>query len=338
MKFVDEAVIKVEAGNGGNGCVSFRREKFIPKGGPDGGDGGDGGSVYVIADQNLNTLADFRFKRTHKAERGTDGMGKNRTGKSGEDYYIKVPVGTSIYDINTKEILGDVTQDGQSLLVAKGGFHGLGNSRYKSSVNRAPRQFSNGGVGEIRELHLELKVLADVGLLGIPNAGKSSLIRAISAAKPKVAAYPFTTLYPNLGVVRVDDNKSFVMADIPGIIQGAALGAGLGFKFLKHLSRNRILLHLLDVGSSNVTNIIKEYNTVVLELENYGHEVDKIPRWLVFTKVDLLPKAEADEICKIILAKTSWKGRAYKISSLTQQGTKELVYDLMQELQRQKDA
>jgi GTP-binding protein len=248
MKFVDEAVIEVAAGKGGSGCLSFRREKYIPKGGPDGGDGGDGGSVYLEADENLNTMVDYRYQRRFRAENGSPGQGRNCTGKSGEDLILKVPVGTTVIDVDTDEVLGDLSELGQRLKVAQGGFHGLGNTRYKSSINRAPRQTSPGSEGEKRRLKLELKLLADVGLLGMPNAGKSTLIRAISAAKPKVADYPFTTMVPNLGVVRVDPLRSFVVADIPGLIEGAAEGAGLGIRFLKHLTRNRLLLHLVDLA------------------------------------------------------------------------------------------
>lgn len=248
MKFVDEARITVEAGDGGNGCVSFRREKYIPLGGPDGGDGGDGGNVYLVATHNLNTLVDFRFHSVFRAERGQNGSGGNCTGKAGADCHVRVPPGTAVHDAHTGERLGDLTGENQTLLVAKGGWHGLGNTRYKSSVNRAPRQSSPGTPGEKRELRLELSVIADVGLLGLPNAGKSSLIRAISHARPRVADYPFTTLHPNLGVVRVDENRSFVMADIPGLIEGASEGAGLGFRFLKHLSRTRLLLHVIDIA------------------------------------------------------------------------------------------
>ncbi len=338
MKFVDEAIIKVEAGDGGNGCVSFRREKYIPRGGPNGGDGGDGGDVYVIANEGLNTLADFRFKRIFKAERGTNGMGQNRTGKCGDDFYLEVPIGTIVSDMETEEILGDVTKHQQQLLVAKGGFHGLGNTRYKSSVNRAPRQFSNGTEGEKRSLHLELKVLADVGLLGLPNAGKSSLVRAISSAKPKVADYPFTTLHPNLGVVRVDDSRSFVVADIPGIIAGAADGAGLGLEFLKHLSRNRLLLHIIDLDPQAQVESTQAYRLITAEIEKYGNKINKIKRWLVFNKIDLLKKAEVDKICETIISAIGWQDKVYKISAIKNQGTEQLVYDLMQELERQKNA
>lgn len=248
MKFVDEASIKVFAGNGGNGCLSFRREKYIPRGGPDGGDGGDGGSVILEADENLNTMVDYRFVRSYRAENGETGRSRNCTGKSGEDLILRVPVGTTIIDEDSAEVLGDLAAHGDRLIVAQGGWHGLGNARYKSSTNRAPRQTSPGTEGEQRALKLELKVLADVGLLGLPNAGKSTLIRAVSAARPKVADYPFTTLVPNLGVVKVDAHRSFVVADIPGLIEGASDGAGLGIRFLKHLTRNRILLHLVDMA------------------------------------------------------------------------------------------
>lgn len=338
MKFVDEAIIKIEAGDGGNGCVSFRREKYIPRGGPNGGDGGDGGDMYVIANEGLNTLADFRFKRIFKAERGTNGMSRNCTGKSGEDFYLQVPIGTIISDLETEEILGDVTRHEQMLLVAKGGFHGLGNTRYKSSVNRAPRQFSNGTEGEKRSLHLELKVLADVGLLGLPNAGKSSLVRAISSARPKVADYPFTTLYPNLGVVRVDDSRSFVIADIPGIIAGAADGAGLGLEFLKHLSRNRLLLHIVDLDLHAHIKAVEAYRLITVEIEKYGNNIDQIKRWLVFNKTDLLPEDQVDKICDGIASAIGWQDKIYKISAITGQGTEELVYDLMQALEDQKNA
>lgn len=248
MKFVDEAVIKIEAGNGGNGCLSFRREKFIPRGGPDGGDGGDGGSIYLVGNPELNTLIDYRFQRHFKADNGKSGMGANCTGKKGDDLFIEVPIGTLAYDVDTGECLVDIQEPNVPVLIAQGGFHGLGNTRYKSSINRAPRQTTQGSLGESRQIRLELRVLADVGLLGFPNAGKSTLIRAVSSAKPKVADYPFTTLYPNLGVVSVDSHKSFVMADIPGLIEGASEGTGLGHRFLKHLSRTCVLLHVIDVA------------------------------------------------------------------------------------------
>ncbi|WP_058442665.1 Obg family GTPase CgtA, partial [Legionella brunensis] len=281
MKFVDEAVIKVEAGNGGHGCLSFRREKFVPRGGPDGGDGGDGGSVFLEASSDLNTLVDFRYQRHYKAQNGQSGMGGNCTGKKGEDLVILVPVGTMVFDIDTGELLGDINEAGERLLVAQGGFHGLGNTRYKSSVNRAPRQTTQGTLGEARHLRLELRVLADVGLLGLPNAGKSTLIRAVSSAKPKVADYPFTTLHPALGVVSVASHKSFVMADIPGLIEGAAEGAGLGHRFLKHLSRTCVLLHVIDIAPIDESNPIDSAKAILNELAEYDPELLDKPRWLV---------------------------------------------------------
>ena len=289
MKFVDEAAIRVEAGDGGNGCVSFRREKYIPFGGPDGGDGGDGGSVYLVASANLNTLVDFRFHAVYRAERGHNGSGGNCTGRAGQDCIVHVPMGTQISDAETGEKLGDLTEEGQTLLVARGGWHGLGNTRFKSSTNRAPRQSTPGKAGERRQLQLELKVIADVGLLGLPNAGKSSLIRSISAARPKVADYPFTTLHPNLGVVRVDDQRSFVMADIPGLIEGAHEGAGLGDRFLGHIERCAVLLHLVDGTQSGVT---EAYRTVRSELEAYGAGLAEKPEIVALNKADAIePRA-----------------------------------------------
>ncbi|QTF92434.1 Obg family GTPase CgtA, partial [Halomonas sp. BM-2019] len=287
MKFVDEVDIRVEAGDGGNGCVSFRREKFIPKGGPDGGDGGDGGDVWLVADENLNTLIDYRFERLHRAVRGQNGMSRNCTGKRGEDKLLAVPVGTRIKDMDTGEVLGDLTRHGQRLMVAKGGFHGLGNTRFKSSTNRAPRQRTDGTKGEHRNLLLELLLLADVGLLGMPNAGKSTLIRSVSAAKPKVADYPFTTLTPNLGVVRLSASQSFVIADIPGLIEGAADGAGLGIQFLKHLERCGLLLHLIDVAPYDGSDPAEVAVTIINELGQYSPELAEKPRWLVLNKTDL---------------------------------------------------
>ena len=287
MKFVDEATITVIGGNGGNGCLSFRRERFIPKGGPDGGDGGDGGSVYLKTKAGINTLADFRYTRSFKAERGADGGGQNKTGKSGEDLYIDIPIGTEVYDNNTDELIGDLTQDGQILLVAQGGFHGLGNQRFKSSTNRAPRKTSNGTDGDVRELRLELKLLADVGLLGLPSVGKSSLINAVSDAKPKIADYPFTTLHPNLGVVRIGPLQSFVMADLPGLIEGAAEGHGLGIHFLKHLSRCRLLLHMIDLSDRGEDETpLEQFKTIESELLNYQESLANKDRWLVFNKID----------------------------------------------------
>ncbi len=335
MKFVDEAVIQVKAGDGGHGVVSFRREKFIPKGGPDGGDGGDGGSVYLVGDADLNTLADFRFQRRFEARRGQNGMGRNMTGAKGEDLEIPVPVGTMVYDADTGELIGDVIAAGQRLLVARGGFHGLGNTRFKSSVNRTPRQCTQGSKGDERELRLELKVLADVGLLGLPNAGKSTLIRAISAARPKVADYPFTTLYPNLGVVRVEAHRSFVVADIPGLIEGAAEGAGLGIQFLKHLSRTGLLLHVLDAAPLDPgADAVHDARVILHEVEKYSEELLHRPRWLVLNKLDLLPEEERKARCQAIIEGLSWDGPVFGISALTGEGTRELVYAIMDFLER----
>lgn len=335
MKFVDEATIRVEAGDGGNGCVSFRREKFIPKGGPDGGDGGDGGSVYLIGDEGLNTLADFRFNRMHRAERGQNGMGREKTGYKGGDKVIPVPTGTIVYNDETDECIGEVLREGEALLVAQGGYHGLGNTRFKSSTNRAPRRSTDGTPGERRFLRLELKVLADVGLLGMPNAGKSSLIRAISAARPRVADYPFTTLYPNLGVVRVDASRSFVVADIPGVIEGAAEGAGLGIQFLKHLSRNRVLLHLLDVAPlDGSVDPVDEFHKVAEELAKFSDELAQLPRWLVLNKLDLLLPEEQEARCDHILQQLQWQGPVFRISALQGEGTEALVYALMEALEQ----
>ena len=331
MRFVDEAIIKVDAGNGGNGCLSFRREKFIPFGGPDGGDGGDGGSVFLEAEASLNTLVDFRYQRNYKAQNGQGGMGSNCTGKKGEDLIIKVPVGTMVYDIDSGELLGDIRQDGERLLIAQGGFHGLGNTRYKSSINRAPRQTSNGTPGESRHLRLELRVLADVGLLGLPNAGKSTLIRAVSSAKPKVADYPFTTLHPGLGVVSVAAYKSFVMADIPGLIEGAAEGAGLGHRFLKHLSRTCVLLHVIDIAPLDGSDPVESAKTIINELCAYSADLLNKPRWLVLNKIDMLPDEDIrKETIQHIIDGLQWKGKVFTISAIRQEGTQQLCYDLMQ--------
>jgi len=329
MKFVDEANIIVIGGKGGNGCLSFRREKYIPYGGPDGGDGGDGGSVYLKASKDLNTLVDFRAQRTYQAQHGQSGQGQNRHGKGGADLFIKVPVGTQIYDNNTGELIGDLCRLEQALLVARGGFHGLGNTRFKSSINRAPRQTKPGTPGEWRELRLELKVLADVGLLGMPNAGKSTLIRAVSAAKPKVADYPFTTLHPHLGVVRVGMQHSFVMADIPGVIEGAAAGQGLGVQFLKHLARTYVLLHVIDVFPVDGSLPVKMAETVVAELEKFNQELAHKPRWLVFNKIDMLSKDQCDIVCHNIVKGLQWQGPVYKISALAKIGIEQLCVDLM---------
>jgi GTP-binding protein len=329
MKFVDEADIRVEAGNGGKGCVSFRREKYIPFGGPDGGDGGDGGSVFVVADENLNTLIDLRFTRAFRAEHGQQGMGRNMTGKGGVDLDIQLPVGTVVYDKDTGEMLADLTELGQRIKIAQGGFHGLGNTRYKSSVNRAPRQFSPGTPGEARNLHLELRVLADVGLLGLPNAGKSTLIRAVSAARPKVADYPFTTLHPNLGVVSIEAHRSFVIADIPGLIEGAAEGAGLGIQFLKHVSRTSLLLHLVDVAPFDGSDPVEAVRIIEGELAKFSDELAARERWLVLNKLDLLPEDEREARCAEIVARLDWQGPAYTVAALSKQGTERLMQDIM---------
>jgi GTP-binding protein len=327
MKFIDEAVIEVRAGDGGNGCVSFRREKFIPMGGPDGGDGGDGGSVYLEADNSINTLVDFRHARKFMARRGEAGKGRNRTGQSGEDLVIKVPVGTIVHVDETGELLGDLLHDNQRMLVAQGGFHGLGNARFKSSTNRAPRQSKPGTPGEKHRLRLELKLLADVGLLGMPNAGKSTLISKVSSARPKVADYPFTTLHPNLGVVSVSGHRSFVMADVPGLIKGAADGAGLGIQFLKHLSRTRLLLHLVDMGPLGDTPA--DVVTIIGELEAFSAELAARERWLVLNKMDLVPEDERTQRRNAVTGALHWQGPVFEISALDGTGTGELVQAVM---------
>lgn len=327
MKFIDEATIEVIAGDGGNGCVSFRREKYIPFGGPDGGDGGDGGSVWLAADASINTLVDFRHNRKFPAQRGENGRGRNCTGKSGTDLVVAVPVGTIVHEEDTGELIGDLVRDGQRLLVARGGFHGLGNARFKSSTNRTPRQSKPGTPGERRRLHLELKLLADVGLLGLPNAGKSTLIRAVSSARPKVADYPFTTLYPNLGVVSVSAHRSFVMADIPGLIEGAAEGTGLGIQFLKHLARTRLLLHLVDTGPDG--DPVEDVATILAELGKFSPELVQRERWLVLNKTDLLPPADSRQRCREIVAALGWTGPVFEISALNREGTQALANAIM---------
>jgi len=334
MKFVDEAVIKVEAGDGGNGCVSFRREKYIPKGGPDGGDGGDGGHVYLVADSGLNTLVDFRHKRHHRAERGQNGMGRQMTGHKGQSLRIRVPVGTRVYDADTEEFIGEVMVHGEELLVARGGHHGLGNIHFKSSTNRAPRQSTHGTPGERRSLHMELVLLADVGLLGLPNAGKSSLITAVSSARPKVADYPFTTLYPNLGVVRAGSDRSFVIADIPGLIEGAAEGAGLGIQFLKHLSRTRLLLHLVDMAPMDESSPAESVRCILAEVEKFGHDLEERERWLVLTKRDLLDDDEFVARREALLDELDWKGPVFAISSVARRGLDELKQALAGRLEQ----
>lgn len=329
MKFVDEATILVVAGDGGNGCVSFRREKYIPRGGPDGGDGGDGGDVYLIADENLNTLIDYRFEKSFRAERGQNGQSRDCTGKRGKDIEVKVPVGTRVIDQGTGETLGDMTRHGQKLMVGKGGWHGLGNTRFKSSVNRSPRQKTMGTPGEKRDLQLELMLLADVGMLGLPNAGKSTFIRAVSAAKPKVADYPFTTLVPSLGVVRMDSEQSFVVADIPGLIEGAAEGAGLGIRFLKHLERCRVLLHLIDIDPIDESDPVENARIILGELEKYSEKLFNKPRWLVFNKIDLINEEEAQSRAKAVAEALGWEDKYYLISAASQTGVKELCWDVM---------
>ncbi|AZZ94371.1 Obg family GTPase CgtA [Hahella sp. KA22] len=334
MKFVDEATIYVEAGKGGNGCLSFRREKYVPKGGPDGGDGGDGGSVILEADESINTLIDYRYTRKFKAANGESGRGGNCTGASGVDLVLKVPVGTTIIDTDIDEVLGDLVEVGQQIKVAQGGFHGLGNTRYKSSVNQAPRQTKPGQPGESRNIRLELKVLADVGLLGLPNAGKSTLIRGISSAKPKVADYPFTTLVPNLGVVRVQAHRSFVVADIPGLIEGAADGAGLGIRFLKHLVRTRLLLHVVDVSPLDESDPVESAVKIVAELEKFSPALAARDRWLVLNKTDLLAEDEKDAVCADILKRLNWSGPSYEISALAGEGLQRLCQDIMTWIER----
>lgn len=327
MKFIDEVLIKVFAGDGGNGIASFRREKFEPMGGPSGGDGGRGGSVFFQADENLNTLIDFRFKKEHRAQRGENGRSSDQYGAAGVDLVLKVPVGTVIKDSFSENIFGDLTQHGQKILVAKGGKGGLGNIHFKSSINRAPRQFTHGEPGEEFELFLELKLIADIGLVGLPNAGKSSFIRKVSAATPKVADYPFTTLQPNLGVVKFDIDKSFVIADVPGLIEGASDGVGLGDKFLKHLTRTRLLLHLID-GLSNISGSdpIDDAQTIIGELKKYEETLFNKPRWIVLNKIDL--NYDADALKKQIKDKIGWDDKIFVISSLTGQGCKELIKEI----------
>ncbi|WP_286786149.1 MULTISPECIES: Obg family GTPase CgtA [Pseudomonas] len=332
MKFVDEVSIVVKAGDGGNGLMSFRREKFIEKGGPNGGDGGDGGSIYMEADENLNTLVDYRYTRRFDAQRGENGGSKDCTGHKGDDLVLPVPVGTTVIDANTQEIIGDLTKPGQRLLVAQGGWHGLGNTRFKSSTNRAPRQTSPGKPGEMRDLKLELKVLADVGLLGQPNAGKSTFIRSVSAAKPKVADYPFTTLVPNLGVVSVGRYKSFVIADIPGLIEGAAEGAGLGIRFLKHLARTRLLLHLVDMAPLDESDPAEAAAVIIHELEKFSPSLAERDRWLVLNKADQVLEEEREARVKAVVERLDWKGPVYVISALEREGTEALSQDIMRYL------
>lgn len=338
MKFVDEARIKISAGAGGNGCLSFRREKFIPFGGPDGGDGGDGGDIYLIADLQVNTLIDFRYQRNYKAERGEHGRGRLCSGARGEDLIIKVPVGTEAWDDDTEELIGDLTEEGTQLLVAKGGWHGLGNARYKSSVNRAPRQTSDGTPGEERHLRLEMKLLADIGLLGLPNAGKSTFISQVSAAQPKVANYPFTTLYPNLGVVTLKDVRSFVIADVPGLVEGAADGAGLGIQFLRHLTRTRLLLHLVDMAPADVKqDPVESVKTINRELENYSEALGSQEQWLVLNKMDLVPDDIREELCQEVIDKLNWQGKVFRVSGQSGEGCEALCDEVMAYLEELKE-
>ena len=338
MKFVDEATIRVQAGNGGHGCLSFRREKYVEKGGPDGGDGGNGGSVYLVADDSLNTLVDFRVARKFRAESGQGGAGRNMTGKSGGDLDVAVPCGTVIHDVDTGELIGDLTEPGQRLKVAEGGKGGLGNTRFKSSTNRAPRKTTNGTQGEGRHLALELKVLADVGLVGMPNAGKSTLIRAMSAARPKVADYPFTTLHPNLGVVSVGRLQSFVMADIPGLIEGAAEGAGLGIRFLKHIQRTRLLLHLVDIAPlDSDSDPVDAFRAIETELGKFSGDLVDKARWLVINKIDLLPEDNREAAQDRLVRELDWQGPVFRVSAETGEGTEQLGQAVMQWLELQQE-
>lgn len=336
MKFVDEARVTVEAGKGGNGCLSFRREKFIPKGGPDGGDGGDGGSIYLEADDAVNTLVDYRYTRRYRAQHGENGSSRNCTGAKGSDLVLKVPVGTTAVDEDTGETLGDLTEIGQRLMVARGGYHGLGNTRYKSSTNQAPRQTKPGQPGESRNLKLELKVLADVGLLGLPNAGKSTFIRSVSAAKPKVADYPFTTLVPNLGVVSIEQHRSFVVADIPGLIEGASDGAGLGVRFLKHLVRTHLLLHIVDMAPLDGADPAERVQAISDELERFSPALAKRERWLVLNKLDLLPEDEREARCQEVLERLDWQGPVYRIAAINRDGTFQLSCDIMEQIEERR--
>ncbi len=329
MKFVDETEITVEAGNGGNGCLSFRREKYIERGGPDGGDGGDGGSVFMQADAALNTLVDFRFQPRYRAQSGQAGQGRNCTGRGGEDLLIKLPLGTSVIDVNTEELIADLNIPEQAVMVARGGFHGLGNTRFKSSTNRAPRKITKGSPGEARKLQLQLRLVADVGLLGFPNAGKSTLIRSVSAATPKVADYPFTTLVPNLGVISLGMERSFVMADIPGLIQGASEGAGLGFRFLKHLSRTRLLVHLVDALPADGSDPVDNAEQIIKELQKFSPTLADKERWLVINKADLLDAKSLEHLKQALRSRLSWQDVIHEISALNNEGCKDLCGELM---------
>ncbi len=334
MKFVDEAAITVEAGAGGNGCLSFRREKYVPRGGPDGGDGGDGGDVVLCADASLNTLVDFRYTRRFRAESGRPGQGRDRTGRGGADLRIRVPLGTVVIAADGGETLGEITSIGDELIVVQGGRRGLGNARFKSSTNRAPRRTTAGSPGERRELRLELRLLADAGLVGLPNAGKSTLIQAVSAARPKIAGYPFTTLYPSLGVVRLGPDRSFVMADVPGLIEGASGGAGLGIRFLRHLSRTRVLLHLVDVapvhGEADVSESVR---LIERELDAFDPGLARHERWLVPTKLDLVPPSERADAVATLVGELGWDAPVYPVSAITGEGTEALSEAVMRSLE-----
>ena len=336
MRFVDSASVVVEAGKGGRGCLSFRREKYIPDGGPDGGDGGDGGSIFFRGQEGLNTLSEFRYNRLYRAKNGLPGEGSDRRGKSAIDLYVEVPLGTKVTDLSTDEVIGEITLHEQDLLVAKGGFHGLGNARFKSSINRAPRQTSPGTSGEVREIGLELNIMADVGLLGMPNAGKSSLIRQISGARPKVADYPFTTLHPNLGVVKAGNNH-FVMADIPGLLEKASEGVGLGFEFLKHLSRAKALLHVIDILPADGSNPVSNYLTIESELRKFDDELFEKPRLVAINKIDLIQEDKRDKVIKDFLKKVKYKGNAFNISALNGMGCKPLVFGLYELIEKKNE-
>lgn len=338
MKFIDEARIKVSAGDGGNGCCSFLRLKFMPNGGPDGGDGGDGGSIFLQADEGINTLVDYRYTKAFQAQNGEKGRGRDCSGRAGEDLTLRVPVGTMIYDEDTDELITDLTLHGQLACVAKGGAHGIGNARFKSSVNRAPRRTIPGQPGERRNLRLELKVLADVGLVGMPNAGKSTLIHAISAARPKVADYPFTTLHPNLGVVRVSQHRSFVVADIPGLIEGAAEGAGLGIRFLKHVMRTRLLFHVVDIAPPDGSDPVKIIEAITEELKKFSPDLFEKERWLVLNKIDLLPEDEIEKYCAEIVKRLGWTGKVFKISGVSHKGTDLLIQEAMRYLEEKNES
>lgn len=337
MRFIDEAVISVKAGDGGNGIVSFRREKFVPKGGPDGGDGGKGGDVYAIADDNTNTLVDYRYTRKFEARRGENGGSKNCSGKGADDIYLAVPIGTTIIDTDLDLVIGDLTEKGQKILIAKGGDGGFGNTRFKSSTNQAPRKATPGFPGQAKNIKLELKVVADVGLIGLPNAGKSTFIRQVSAARPKVADYPFTTLVPNLGVVDVGTHQSFVMADIPGLIEGASDGAGLGIRFLKHVARTRRLLHIVDVQPIDGSDPVVNAEIILNELEKFSHELSQLPQILVLNKIDQIPEEEQNAVCTDIVARLGWTGMVFRTSTLTGDGVDAVKFHLMNAIEEERE-